>query len=145
MTADTMEETVWGVPRSVWDAASEEERNKIGNDYLRVCERSRRKIAAEQKAADGHMGERKIRELAKAKGLHLYRGHAHSCAVIHTEDGVREPYSITRPEPREGSDPNMWDSYLVLCRITLAEAEKYLTDGTVPAGHELYELSPYEG
>jgi hypothetical protein len=57
-----------------------------------------------------------------------------------------KPYSIMDYEHcHPGEDPQVMDSYVRLCRITLAEAEKYLADGTVPAGHELGEASPYCG
>ena len=97
-------------------------------------------------------GQRRIAELARSKGLRLYRGHGFGCAFEirdHAPDGTPgeyayQAYSILRDTPREGSDPTAADSYLVLCRITLPEAERYLTDGIVPEGHSLYELSPYE-
>lgn len=42
-----------------------------------------------------------------------------------------------------GEDPDLMDNYLVLCKVTLHEAEAYLTAGTIPDGHKLYECSPY--
>ena len=94
----------------------------------------------------GTEGEKRIRELAKEKGLHLYRGHAFGCWPVEQDGQVYEPYALLDYNHlHPGEDPELMDSYTVLVRITLAEAERYLTDGTIPDDHELRELGPYTG
>jgi hypothetical protein len=125
-------------------SAKPSDRRKGADGKSRPAARTRPEKAAQPAWDMGTTGERRVRDLATSKGLHLYRGDGFGCAP-EKRDGKRyQAYTLLDYDSlHRGEDPDLMDSYILLCRITLDEAERYLTDGTIPNGHELHEESPY--
>lgn len=99
------------------------------------------------------MREKQLRELAKSKDYYLYGGHAYGCMRALTRPEREECMRAFEADDGKAGEimyadhtkPYTLEQVVdgrcvpMLVRIQLAEAEAFLTNGTIPDGHVIGE------